>query len=121
MFNGKERGDFVVLEDDLALGIENEADIKKAVFDFGMARFGLRHDEGVILAGDFAQFIRLLAWNVNRALTRKLHMIEVKHFVIEALQRALWKGNEAYRKVETGEPGGGFHQVRKVFEVAANV
>jgi hypothetical protein len=47
------------------VGIEDEADIEIAVFDFGMVRFGLGHNKSMVLFGDFAQFLGLFTRNVD--------------------------------------------------------
>ena len=46
----EQRRDLVVLEDDLALRVEDEPDVEEAILEIGMARLGLGHDEGVVLA-----------------------------------------------------------------------
>jgi hypothetical protein len=89
-----------VPQDHLALGIKDEADIKETVLDFGVASFGLGHDEGIVLFGDFAQFFGLLAWNVDGALSCKLDVIEVKYLVIKSLKCAFRKGDESHGKIK---------------------
>ena len=46
----QQRGNLVVLQDDLAVRIDDEADVEEAVLPVLMARLGLRHDEDVPLA-----------------------------------------------------------------------
>jgi hypothetical protein len=100
-----------MLKNNFTLWIENEADIEKAILDLGMASFGLGHDKGIVLSGDLAQFVRLLAGNIDSAFPGELHVIEIKHFVVETLQRPLRKRNQLDREIQARQPGGGFDQV----------
>src|SRR5262249_3508440 len=100
MLDWKEGRDFIVLEDHLTLRVEDEAHVKKAVGPIGMTRLRLRHDEGLILAGNFAEFLCLFSRNVNGTLSRELCVIEVEHLVVERLQSTFGKGNEPDREVQ---------------------
>ena len=98
-------------------GIEDEADVEKAILPVGMVRLGLRHDEGVVLAGERAERVGLGPGNVDRAFARVLHVVEVEHLIVEGLQGALRQRDQAHRQIETGEPGGGLAHVGQVLEV----
>ena len=51
-----------------------------------MPGFRLCHQEGVPLPGEPAQVVRLRARDVDRAFPGELFVVEVKDFVVEALQ-----------------------------------
>ncbi len=116
-----ERRQLVVLEDDLARGVEHEADVEETVFPIRMLRLGLGHDEDVILARELAQRLRLRAGNVDGAGVGEFDVIEIQHLVVEALQAALRNDQEADRNVEARQPGGGLGQVAKVLDVFHDV
>ena len=86
-----------------------------------MLRLGLRHDEGVVLLGDLAEGLGLLARDIDRALAREGRVIEVEHLVVECLKSSLGKGDQSDRKVEAREPGRRLHHVREVLEVDLDV
>src|SRR5450755_3773343 len=121
VLDGVEWRDLVVLQDDLALRIEDEADVEEAVLDLGMARLRLGHDKGVIGASKLAKLVRLRPRNVDGAFARELDVIQVEHFVVEALQRALGKGDQLDGQIKAGEPGGGFNEVFQMLNIALNV
>ena len=117
----KERRDFIVLEDYLALRVEDEAHVKKAVGPIGMTRLSLRHDEGLILAGNFAECLCLFSRNVDGACSGELCVIEVEHLVVERLQSTFGKGDEPDRKVQAGEPGGRLDEMGQVLQVDLDI
>ena len=49
------------------------------------------------------------------------NVVEVEYFVIETLQRSLWKRDQSHREFEAGEPRGGLNQMPQVFEIHRNV
>ena len=121
MLDRKQRRHLVVAQDDLALGIENEADVEEAILPVGMVRLGLGHDEGVVLAGERAERFGLWAGEVNCALARVLHVVEVEYLVVEGLQCALGQRDQAHRQIEAGEPGRGLAHVGHVLEVQLDI
>jgi len=54
VLNWEEWRNLVVLQDHLALGIENEADIEETVLNFRMAGLSLGHNKGIILFSNLA-------------------------------------------------------------------
>src|SRR5262245_49359465 len=100
MLDRKERRDFIVLEDDLALRVEDKAHVKKTVGPVGMARLCLCYDEGVVLAGHCPERLGLFAWNVDGAFPGKLRVIEVQDFVIKGLQGAFGEGDKPNRQIQ---------------------
>ena len=59
--------------------------------------------------------------NVDRALARELHVVQVQHLVVEALQRAFGERDQPHRQIQAGQPGRGLDQVRQVLEVDHDV
>src|SRR5690242_15066871 len=110
-----------MLQDHLAVWIEDKANIEKAIFDLGMTRFCLSHNKGIVLSGNLAELVRLFAGNINGAFSSKLHMIEVEDFIIKGLQRTFGEGNESNRKIQAGKPGSSFDEVREMFEVMFDI
>src|SRR5579884_2306909 len=121
MFDGEKRRDLVVLQDNFALWVEDEADVKETILDLRMASFGLSDDKRVVGASDLAKRGGLLTGDIDRAFSCKLDVIEVEHLIIEALQGSFGKGDQSDRQIETGEPGGSFDEMGEVFDVALNV
>ena len=111
MFDRKQWRDLVMLQNHLALGVENEADVEEAVFDIRVTCFGLCYDKGIVGASDGAECFGLFARNVDGAFSGKLHVIEIQDLVIKTLQRAFGEGDEAYGQIQAGQPGGGFDQM----------
>src|SRR5581483_12444689 len=72
MLDGKERRDFVVLQNHFALWIEDEADVEETILNFGMSRLRLGHNEGVVGAGNFAQRLGLLTGNIDGSFSGEL-------------------------------------------------
>src|SRR5262244_1559859 len=96
----KEGRDLIMSEDHLASRIDDEANIEEPVFQIGMARLSLGDDEGLILARQLAQLLGLLAWDIDGAFTRELHMIEVEHLIVESLQRPFGQGDESDGEIQ---------------------
>jgi hypothetical protein len=48
-------------------------------------------------------------------------MVEIEHFVVEGLQRALGKRDQPHRDVERGQPRRRLHQMREMLEVDLDV
>src|ERR1700722_12234027 len=117
MLDRKQRRHLVMAQNNLALGIEDEADVEETILPVWMARLGLSDDEGVVLAGERTQCFRLAARDVYRALACILYVVEVEHFVVEGLQCAFRKRDQTHRQVQTGEPGGVLAHVGKMLEV----
>ena len=113
----QQRHDLVVLEDDVALGAQDEPDVEEAPGELRMARLGLGHHERVPLPGQTAEIIGLRAGDVNRAFGGELLVIEVEHLVVEPLQRSLGHGDQPDRQVQAGQPRRGLDQVREMLEV----
>src|SRR4030095_12890982 len=63
LLDREQRRDLVMLEDELATGIDDEADVEVAVLEVGVPRLGLGHHEGAVLPGDLGELLRLLAGN----------------------------------------------------------
>src|SRR5262245_61200529 len=86
-----------------------------------MPGLGLRYDEGPVLAGDLAQLLGLLPGNVDGALAGELHVVEVEDLVVETLEGALGKRDEAHREIQARQPRGGLHQVAQMLEIELDV
>jgi len=110
-----------VLEHDLALRVQREADVEEAVRELRVLRLCLCHDVRVVLPGQITEIPRLRAGDVDRALAGERHVVQVEHLVVERLQAALRNGDQAYRQVEAGQPGRRLEQVRDVLQVAADI
>ena len=65
-----------------------------------MSRLGLSNDKGVVFTCKLAKCFRFFTWNVNRTLSCKLDVIQVKHLVIKGLQRTLRESNQTHRNIE---------------------
>ena len=89
-----------MLENHLAFGVDDESHVEESILQVGMPSLGLRHDERVVFARDLAQFFGFFSGNVDGTFTRKLHMIEIEDFIVESLQSAFGKGDEAHGEVE---------------------
>ncbi len=74
-----------MLQDHLALWVEDEADVEEAAVPFRMAGFGLSHHVHAVFARDFAERLGLRTRDVDGAGIGELDMVEVHHFVVEAL------------------------------------
>src|SRR5215472_8631198 len=120
VLDGQQRHDLVVLEDEVALGVEDEADVEEPPGEFGVAGLRLGHQERVPLPGQLAEVLRLGAGHVDRTVSRELLMVEVEDLVVEALQGAFRYGDEANRQVQAGQPGCRLDQVRNVLQVAGD-
>src|SRR4029077_15050606 len=110
-----------VLQNYFSFWIEDEPYVEEAVFQVGVARFGLRHDKGIVLARNLAQFFGFFARYIDSALTRELDVIQIKNFVIEGLQPSLRDGDQAYRNIQRREPAGGLYQVFQVVKIDLDV
>ena len=117
----QQRGDLVVLQDDLAVGIDDEADIEEAVLPVLMARLGLRHDEDVPLPRQLADLVGLGAGNIDAAGARVIGVVDVEHLVVEPHQRAFGNGEEPHRDVEIGEPERRFGQALEMLDIVLDV
>ena len=111
----------MVLEHDLALRVDGEADVEEAVREGFVARLGLAHDEHVPLPGEIAQKTRLGARNIDRRLAGVGDVIEIEHLVGKALERPFRHGDQPHRQVEAREPGGGGDHVGDVLEIALDL
>ncbi len=72
-----------MLKDDLAVRIDDEANVKKAILPVLMARLGLRHDENVPLAGELADLVGLGPRYVDAAGARVVGVVDVEYLVVE--------------------------------------
>src|SRR5207247_9953674 len=104
-----------------AAGVDDEAHVEEAVLEIGMLRLRLRHDERVVLPGDLAERLGLLARNVDRALPRERRVVEVEDLVGEGLRGALRKGDRSHREVEARQPRPGLQQLPDMLEVSLAV
>ena len=89
-----------MLENHLAFGVDDESHVEESILQVGMPSLGLRHDERVVFARYLAQFFGFVSGNVDGTFTRKLHMIEIEDLIVESLQSAFGKGDEAHGEVE---------------------
>src|SRR5262249_1272383 len=96
-------------------------DVEKTVFPFGMMRLGLRNEERVVVARNFAQRFGFGPWNIDRALASERGMVEVQHLVIEALQRAFGHRNQPDRQIRARGPCSTFRQMGEMVEVDRDV
>src|SRR2546425_2603008 len=121
VLDGEQRRNFIMLQDHLAARVDDEAHVEEAVLEVGVPGLGLGHDERVVLLGDLAERLRLLAGDVDRALAGEGGVVEVEHLVVERLQRALGERDQPHGNVERRQPRGRFHQVAQVLEVDLDV
>src|SRR5450759_736376 len=113
----QERRDFVVLEDDLTVWIDDEADIEEAILPIFVARLGLRHDEHVPLPCKFSDLVSLRPRNIDTTRAGIVGMIDIQHFVIEAHQRALGDREQTNWNVKIGQPEGRLGQALEMLDV----
>src|SRR6266542_3326831 len=92
-----ERCQLVVLQDDFATRVDDEADIEEAIGERLVARLGLAHDEHVPVACQLAEIVGFSAGDVDRGFPSIGGVIEAEEFVREALQRALGQQHESHR------------------------
>ena len=100
----EQRRDLVMLEDDLATRVDDEADVEEAVLHIRVTGLGLRNHEGVVLARQLAQRLGLLAGDIDCAAARELDVVEVEHLVVERLQATLRDRDQADRQVKARQP-----------------
>ncbi len=110
-----------MLQDDLAVRIDDEADVEKTVRPVLMARLGLRHDEDVPLPGQLADLVGLGTGYVDAAGARVIGVVDVEHLVVEAHQRALGDRQKPHRDVEIGQPERRLGQALEVLDVVGDV
>ena len=84
----QQRRNLVVLQDHLAVGIDDEADVEETVLPFLMARLGLRHDVDVPLARELADLVGFGTGYVDAAGARIIGVVDIKHFVVESHRSA---------------------------------
>src|SRR5262249_4926042 len=101
--------------------VDDEADVEVAIFEFRVPRLGLSHHVRPVLVREVAQGFRLWPRDVDGALAREVHVVEVKDLVVEALECAFGDRDQPDREVETGQPGCGFDQVLEVLEICLDV
>src|SRR5262245_12462538 len=117
----EQRRQLVVLQDDLAVGIDDEADVEETILPVLMARLGLRHDEDVPFARELADLVGLRARNVDAAGARVIGVIDVEHLVVEAHESAFRNGEQPHRDVEIGEPERRFGETLEVLDIVLDV
>nr|WP_245431035.1 hypothetical protein [Rhodoplanes roseus] len=117
----QQRAELVVLEDDRAVRVDDEADVEEAVLPVRMAGLGLRHDVDVPLARELGDLVRLRARDVDRAGVGEVGVVDVQDLVVEAHQAALGNGEEADRDVEVGQPEGRLGQALQMLDVVLDV
>ncbi len=117
MLDRQERHHLVMPEDDLTFRAEHEADVEEPAGEFRMPGLRLGHQVHVPLPGQRAEVVRLRPGDVDRALPGEVLVVEVEYLVVEALQRALWHGDQPDRQVQAGQPRSGLNQVRQMLEV----
>ena len=110
----QQRADLVVLEDDVAVRIDDEADVEEEIGPVLVASLGLRHDEHAPFLRELAEAVGFGTGNVDRAGMREFLVIEVENLVVEALQRAFGNRDQANRNVEVGQP---IRRVGEAFEM----
>src|SRR5919204_115953 len=108
-------------EDDLALRVKDEADVEEAIVDVRVTRFRLSHDVGAVLLRQGAERLGLRTGDVDRTLPGELHVVQVQHFIVEALQGTFGDRDQTDGKIQAREPGCGLDQVRKMVEVYSDV
>ncbi len=110
-----------MLQDDLAIGIDDETDVEEAILPVLMARLGLRYDEDVPFARELADLVGLRPRNVDTAGARIVGVIDVEHLVVEAHQGAFRNGQEPHRDVEIGQPERRLGQALEMLEIVLDV
>src|SRR5229473_2460659 len=121
MFNGEERRDLVMLEVYFALRVDNKADIEIAIRYFWMVRLRLGHNEGIVRLRYLSQCLCLFTGDVDGTFTGKLDVIEVKHFIVEALQSTFGESDQANRQIKTGEPGSSLDEMGEMIQIAFDI
>ncbi len=89
-----------MLQNNVAVRIYDEPDIKEAILPVLMARLGLRHDENIPLARPTCRFRRFPSPNVDATSAGVIGMVYVQDFIIETHQCALGDRKQAHRDVE---------------------
>src|SRR5215469_11877587 len=117
VLHGLQRHDLVVLQDDLAGRVEDEADVEEPTWELRVPGLRLAHHERVPLPGELAQVVGLRPGHVDRALTCERLVVQVENLVVEALQGAFRDGDEPDGKIKAGQPGSRLDQLRDVLEV----
>ena len=110
-----------MLQNNLAVGIDDKADVEEAVRPILMARLGLRHDVDVPLFGELADLVGLRAGNVDAAGARVVGVVDVEHFVVEPHQRAFGDREQLYGNVEIGQPERRLGQTLDVLDIVLDV
>src|SRR5712691_11736828 len=121
MLDREQGRDLVVLENDLARGVDDETDVKEAVLHLRMTGLGLRYHEHVVLARQPAERFCLFARDVDGAGARELNVVQIQHLVVERLQRTFRDRNQADWEVEARKPGSRFDQMGQMLEVDLDV
>jgi hypothetical protein len=117
----EQRRGLVVLEDDLALRVEDEADVEEHAREVRVLRLGLRDEVDVELARDLAEHVGLGAGDVDGRVGRELRVGRVEDLVGEALERPLGDRDVAHRIVEARQPRRRLHDPVDVLDVARDV
>ena len=102
MLDREQRHHLVMPQDDLALRIQDEADVEETPGEFRMTGLRLAHQEHVPLPGQRTERVRLRSGDVDRALPGERLVIEVENLVVEALQGAFRDGDQPHRQVQAG-------------------
>ena len=110
-----------MLQDDVAVGIDDETDVEKAILPVLMARLGLRHDENIPFACQLADLVGLRPRNVDAAGARVVGVVDVKHLVVEAHEGAFRDSQKPHRNVEVGQPERCFRQALQMLDVVLDV
>jgi hypothetical protein len=117
----EQRRGLVVLEDHLALRVEDERVVEEDLREVGVLRLGLGDEVDAELARDLAEHLGLGPGDVDRRLGRELRVVGVEHLVGEALQRALGDRDVADGVVEARQPRRRLHAAVDVLDVALDV
>jgi hypothetical protein len=117
----EQRRGLVVLEDDVAVGIEDEGVVEEHLREVRVGRLRLGHHVDAELARDFAEHARLRTRDLDRRLLRELRVVGVEDLVREPLQRALRDRDVAHGVVEARQPRRRLHHPVDVLDVALDV
>ena len=100
----QQRRQLVVLQNDVAVRIDNEPDVEEAILPVFVTRLGLRHDVDVPLPRELADLVGLGARNIDATRASVVGVVHVEYFIIESHQRAFRNGEQTDRNIKIGKP-----------------
>ena len=110
-----------MFEDHVAVGIDYEPDVKKALGDLRMMSLRLTHDINIVFARDDSKRVGFWTGDVDSAVAGVGNMVEIHDLIVKRLQRTFGKGDQTNRQVKPGEPTRRFDDMALMFDVAHDV